>query len=130
MKVYVSLIAIWVESCIVLRASYIYMFYDKLRNTSNEEIDLVYSVGNEFYGLEVKNVKSTTISKVYISKQKDFADRVGLKRLDFTYKDDNESLLRIDRVVASMELEYIELCKNGERYSKDDIRCLVSKYFN
>lgn len=126
----VSLIAIWVESCIVLRASYIYMFYDKLRNTSDEEIDLVYSAGDDFYGLEVKNVKSTTISKVYISEQKDFADRVGLRRLDFTCKDDNESLLRIDKVVASMELEYIELCKNGDKYSKEDIRCLTNKYFN
>ena len=106
------------------------MFYDKLRNTSDEEIDLVYSAGDDFYSLEVKNVKSTTISKAYILEQKDFANRVGLRRLDLTCKDDNESLLRTDKVVASMELEYIELCKNGDKYSKEDIKCLTNKYFN
>ena len=130
-----SFIDIWVENSILLRESYIYPFYDKYRNKDNKEIDTIYEVdfGN-FHGLEVKNKKYGNNSRTYISKIKTSAKEIGLEDVYLTCSDEprgnaSNIFLSLDKVIASMELEYISLLEEGEIYSKLSVDKLVKKYF-
>lgn len=124
-------IDMWVESAIDSRAAYIYMYADKLRTLGQGEIDLIYSVGEttDFYGLEIKNRPGKNVPGKYISKEKLLADNVGLKELSISCSDDYSKMLRNDKIVASLEFAYIELCKNEGMYCNINIKDLVRKYF-
>lgn len=131
--------AIWVENSVLLRESYIYSFYDKYRDKPGREIDTIYKVDNGgFYGLEVKDRKSSNVQRSYISQLVNFAvNSLGLEDIYLTCSDDpkdnnryKDKFLRIDKVIASMELEYMFLVDNGELYSDLSIDKLIEKYFS
>lgn len=130
-----SFIDLWIENSILLRESYIYPFYDKYRNSNMYKIDSIYEVdfGN-FHGLEVKNRKCGNISRYYINEIKNFSKRIGLEDIYLTCSNDptgnfKDMFLRLDKVIASMELEYMSLLSEGNIYSLLSADKLVEKYF-
>ena len=127
-----SLIDIWVENAILLRELYIYSFVDKARFEGNE-MDTVYGVGDlsvkGYYGLEVKNRTSKNISNSYLQNEREFAESLGLNKIEFTSLNDEKGFLRVDKVIASLELEYMNLLLNGDVRCDKTIGELVSKYF-
>lgn len=123
------LLDMWVENAIMLRCSYLYNYVDKLRTVANDEIDIVYTIDDEVYGLEVKNRPYTNLSRGYVSRIKDFADSIMLKEFEFTCTDTNDRALRIDKLVVSLELEYINKSRMGYIDCSEPLRSLYEKYF-
>ena len=127
-----EMLGIWVENAILLRELYIYPFVDKVRFEGNE-MNTVYGVGDlsvkGFYGLEVKNRTSKNISNSYLRNEREFAESLGLNKIEFTSLNDEKGFLRVDKVIASLELEYMNLLLNGDVRCDKTIGELVNKYF-
>lgn len=128
-----DMLDIWIENAILLRESNIYPFADKVRS-GIREIDSVYGIGymstGGYYGLEVKNRPGKNLNRKYLDGEKEYAMSLGLKGIDFTSSDDSEGYLRLDKVVASLELEYVNMMLKGEVRCDSNIKELVTKYFN
>ena len=128
-------IDLWVENSIFLREAYIYPFYKKYRNIDMDEIDTIYEVdfGN-FHGLGVINRKCDNFQRKYVPKVKQLSRDIGLENAYLTCTDDPKGnladiYLRLDKIAASMELEYMSLMDEGEIYSCLSADQLVDKYF-
>lgn len=131
-------VAMWVENSVLLRESYIYPFYDKYRDRDGFEIDTVYQVDfGGFYGLEVKNRKASNVERHYIRDLITFSEgTLGLEKIELTCSDDpkennryKDRFLRIDKVIASMELEYMNIVDSGDVYSCLNVNELIKKHF-
>lgn len=133
-----SFLDLWIKNSILLREDYIYPFCDKFKNNDMDEmneIDTIYKLehGN-IHGLGVKNIKCDNVQKEYLYKVKQLSKDIGLENIYLTCMDDPKGsladiYLRLDKVAASMELEYMSLMDEGEIYSCLSADQLVDKYF-
>ena len=132
-----SFLDLWIKNSILLREDYIYPFCDKFKNNDMDEmneIDTIYKLehGN-IHGLGVKNIKCDNVQKEYLYKVKQLSKDIGLENIYLTCMDDpkgdlTDIFLRLDKVAASMELEYMSLMDEAE-YSCLSADQLVEKYF-
>ena len=114
----------WVEYAVLIRASYIYQYVNKYRANDDVEIDVLY-MSDKYYGIEVKNRPYANNSRAYINQLSQKAAAIGLADCIISSSDSDN---RNDIIVSCMELEYIDLLKQGELYSGLDISKLIKKY--
>lgn len=102
-----------VEDMLFLKMTYLYDFVDKYRFANAEEIDVVYQSGGSTFGIECKFRRQEHLDSSKVEEYRVLAKRLKLSRIDITCKDFNKTLdnftsfLRIDQVVAVLELELI-----------------------
>lgn len=125
-----SMLDIWIECAILIRASYIYQYADKLRVGDIDEVDVIYNIGTDIYGIEVKNRSIKNISERYKKKEMCFADIIGLNEFLLSSCDGEDRVVRRnDRIVASLEFAYMDMLSKGNLYCGETIGELYKRYF-
>ena len=114
-----------IEYIILLRASYIYEEVDKLRVDNTNEIDIIYLTKFKYSGLEVKNKPYENNKIKYINRMNTFAKEVNLQEFLLS---SNDSINRNDKIVACLELEYINVVREGTIWSEKSIGTLLNKF--